>query len=86
MRTKTLRLQTEYMDNCRARVTLHSVPMYIKDDHVGDFFTLYDQVDEVAWILSKSGVPTGDFLVQVILDRSKFQEIPDILMYRGSGG
>lgn len=54
--------------------TLHGVPMDIKDDHVGGaFFALYGQVEEVARILSKAGLPTGDFSVQVILDRTQFQ-------------
>lgn len=61
LRTKTLRLQTEYMGTRRTRVTLHGVSMDIKEDHVGDFFALYGQVEEVARILSKTDVPTGDF-------------------------
>lgn len=32
---------------------------------------------------SKAGIPSGDFTVQMILDRTKFQEISDILFCRG---
>lgn len=40
-------------------------------------------IEEVTCILNKAGVPSRDFSVQVILDRMKFQEIPNTLVYRG---
>lgn len=82
MVTKALWLQTKYMGTLWTRVTLHSVPMDINKDHVEAFFASYGQVEEVTCILSKAGVPSRDFAVQVILDRMKFNKIPDILMCR----
>lgn len=81
--TKSLWLQTEYVGTRQTRVTLHGEPMDINVDYVGAFFAMYGQVEEVARMTSKVGVPSGNFAVQVILDRTKFQEIPDILLCRG---
>lgn len=80
---KLLWLQTEYMGTRQTRVTLHGAPMDINEDHVGAFFAMYGQVEEVAQMTSKAGIPSGDFIVQVILDRTKFHEISDILFCRG---
>lgn len=35
--TKSLRLQTKYMDSRRSRITLYRVSMYITEDHQGSF-------------------------------------------------
>lgn len=80
--TKTLRLQIEHMGTHRTIVTLYGVPMGINEDYVGAFSTWYGQVEEVARILSKAGVPFADFAVQVIPNRTKFNEIPNILICR----
>lgn len=56
--------------------------MDFNEDHVGAFFALYGQLEEVAWILCKADVPSGDFSVQVIVDRTKFKKIPEIIMCR----
>lgn len=56
------------------------MPLDINEDHVGAFLALFGQVQEVAHILSKAGVPSGHISIQVILDRIKFQEIPNILV------
>lgn len=61
--TKSLWLQTEYMGS------IHSVLLNISKDHVGTFFVLYEQVGYVTCILSKAGVLSGDFTIQVTLDR-----------------
>lgn len=44
---------------------------------------MHGQVEEVTRMLSKDGVLTGKFLVQVILGMTKFREIPDIHVCRG---
>lgn len=36
--TKMLRLQTEYMSTWKTCITLHELPMYITEDHLGAFF------------------------------------------------
>lgn len=77
---KALQLQTKYMGAHRTRITIHGLLLNLNKDHMGAFFVLYGQVEEVAHILC---VPSGDFSVQVILDRTKLQEIPDILVCRG---
>lgn len=81
--TKTMRLQTEYMDTQKTRITLHWVPMYITEDHLGAFFAEYAPVDEVSSIKSKSGIFTGDFEVLVTLTRPKFNEVPNIITCGG---
>lgn len=57
------------------RITIHRLLSNIKD-HMGAFFVLYGHLEEVTRIWC---VPSRDFSVQVILDRTKLQEIPDIL-------
>lgn len=78
--TKTLQLQTKYMSIRQTRITIHGVPLDINEDYVGAFLALHGQVEEVAHILSKAGVPSGQISIQVILYRIKFQEIPNILV------
>lgn len=43
----------------------------------------FGQVGDVPRVLSKADVPTGDFGLQVTLNRSHFLDIPDTLMCRG---
>lgn len=76
---KALQLQTKYMSTHRTRITIHGLLLNINKDHMGAFFVLYGQVEEAAHILC---VPSKNFSVQVILDRMKLQEIPDILVCR----
>lgn len=70
--TNALRLQTEYMGTRRSGFTIHGVPMDINEDRLGGFFAFYVQVEEVVRILNKSGVPSTEFSIQVILDKTKF--------------
>lgn len=48
----------------------------------GPFFAKYGQVDEVGAVISKSGIATGDIVLQVSLTRHSSVEIPNLLMCR----
>lgn len=58
--TKSIRLQTEYMGTRKTRITLHGVPMYITEDHLGTYFSSYGLVDGVSAAKGKSGLTTSD--------------------------
>lgn len=54
--TKILRLQTEYMDTRKTRITLHGVPMYNPENHLEDFSD-YEPVEWVSSIKSQPVLP-----------------------------
>lgn len=56
------------------------MPVDITDDLMGPFFTQYGQVEDVSAIISKTGIATGDIVLQVTMNRKSFSEIPNILM------
>lgn len=62
---------------------IYGVLLDITKVHVGAYFALYGQIEEVACVLRKVDVLSGDFAIQVILDRKNFQEITDTLVCRG---
>lgn len=81
--TNSVRLHTEYMGTRRTKVTVLRVPVEINGDSLGAFFLArYKQVVDVTTTMSKSGIATGDFILQVILKRKSFGEIPNVLMCR----
>lgn len=49
----------------------------------GDRFAQYGQVAEVTPVKGKTGISTGDIIVQVTLTRESFNGIPDILTCGG---
>lgn len=77
--TKMLRLQMEYMGTRKTHITLHAVPMYIIEEHLGAFFSSYGSVVRVSSIKSKSGITIIDFEVLVTLTWPKFNEVPNIM-------
>lgn len=42
---KSIRLQTEYIGTRETSITLHGVLMYITEDHLGAYFSIYGLVD-----------------------------------------
>lgn len=42
----------------------------------------YRQVEDVSVVISKSGIVTRDFVLQVTMSRQSFGEIPNVLMCR----
>lgn len=70
--TKTMWLQSEYIGTQKTRITLHGVPTYITEDHLGAFFTDYGPVDGVSSIKDKSDIATSGFEVLVTLSQPKF--------------
>lgn len=53
---KTARLQTEYMGQRKTKVTLHGVPAFISENHLGFFFSKFEEVAEVMAVKSKSKI------------------------------
>lgn len=76
--TKSLRLQTEYMGTRRTSLNLHGALMDINEDNVGTFFAMYWQREELARMKCKAYVSSRDFALQVILDKTNFQDILDM--------
>lgn len=74
---KSVRLQTEYLETRRRRITVHSVPVNINEDWMRAIFTKYGQVDVVSALISKSGNVTGDTVLQGTMTRQSF-----VLMYQ----
>lgn len=77
--TRSLRLQTEYLGTRKTKITVHGVPADISDDRMGSFFSKFGQVEEVSAIMGKTGIATGDMVLQVILNRPAFECIPNLL-------
>lgn len=76
---KSVRLQTEYKGTRKTRITVHCVPVDISEDRMEAFFAKYRQVNEIIAVISKSGIATGDIVIQVTLTRQNFGEIPNVL-------
>lgn len=62
---KIVRLQTDYMGQRKTKVTLHGVPVFISENHLGFFFSKFEEVAEVMAVKSKTDIATGD--VKIIL-------------------
>lgn len=71
-----LRLQTEYIDTRRIKITVHGVSVDICKDRMGAFYSKYGSV-----FYYKSGIATGDMLY-VTLSRQDFGGILNVLMCR----
>lgn len=78
--TKSVRLQTEYLGTRMTKVTVHGVPVDISGDRLGTFFSQYGYVEEVSAITGKTGIATGEFVLQVTLTRKGYNDIPNTLM------
>lgn len=72
----------EYMGTQRTRIIVHGMPIDICEDHMGAFFSSYGQVEEVTFITSKSGITTGNIVLEVTLTHQAFGNIANILMCR----
>lgn len=79
---KNVRLQTENMAIRGTKVTVLGMPVDICEDRIEAFFSKYGDVEGVNASISKSGIATGDIVLQVTLTRQAFGEIPNILMCR----
>lgn len=82
--TKSIRLQTEYMDTRKTRIILHGLLTYITEDHMGVYFLLYGLVNEVSTVKKKkSGLATSLTLLVVTLTRKNFKDVPNALKCGG---
>lgn len=70
---------SEYVGTRKSQITLHGVPMYITNDHLGAFIAKYSQVEEVSAVRSRAGIATSDYEVMVIMTRKDFLEVPNVL-------
>lgn len=71
----SLRFQTEYIGTRRTNITVYGVPVDITEGGIGAFFAKYGPVDDVSVVKSKSGIATGDMVLQVVLTRQTFLDI-----------
>lgn len=78
--TKNLRLQTEYMGTRRTKVSVHEVPVDIKEDRMAAIFDKYGEVEEMLSVFSKAGFSTGDIVLEVSLTRKTFADILNVLI------
>lgn len=78
--TKIVRLQTGYLGTRKSKVTLHRIPLFISEDHLGFSFS---QFGEVLPIRSKAGIATGDVEILITLNRKQFMKISNTLMCEG---
>lgn len=53
-------------------MTLHGVPLFITDDHLGYFFSQFGKVAGVSAVKGKTGIATGDVDIYVTVDRKNF--------------
>lgn len=56
------------MGTRRPRVTVHGVLADITEDWLGDNFAKFGLVEDVSSIISKTGITTSDFVLQVTMD------------------
>lgn len=80
---KSVRLQTEIMGTRKTRPIAHKVPADITEDRLGEYFSKFRLAEYVFLIISMAGIATGDFILQVTMDRKLFLVILDILSRRG---
>lgn len=71
--TKSVLLQTEYLGTRRTKVNISGY-------RLGTFLALYGEVKEVSAIISKAGIATRDFVLQVTLTLKSFGEMPNVLV------
>lgn len=70
------------MGTRKSKITVHGVTVDIYKDRMGAFFAIFGQVDEVNAIRSKTGISTGDIVLQVVLTRQSFLDITTVLTCR----
>lgn len=80
--TTLVRLQAEYMGTQKTRIMVHGIPVDICVNRMATFFAKYGQVDEVGAVRSKTGIATGDVVLQVVLTQRSFHDIPNALTRR----
>lgn len=57
------------------------MPMDISEDHP---WSLFSQCEPIEDVISKAGIATGDFVLQVTVTRKNFLDIPDTLICQGT--
>lgn len=61
---------------------MNGVPADITENRLNTYFSKFELVENVSLITSKAGIVTGDFVLQVTMDRKTFLDIPDTLACR----
>lgn len=60
----------------KTKVTIHVVLVDILEDQMGAFFAQYNKVEDILATVSKVGITTREFVIQVTLTWKSFPEIP----------
>lgn len=74
--TKSIRLQTEYMGTQTTMIPLYIVPMDLREEQLEVFF---GQVRDISAAARKTGIVTGNYILQVTMTRKNFLDISNIL-------
>lgn len=57
------------MGNQNPRVRVQGEPADISEAQLGGYFSKFGQVENVSYVISKTSIATGDFLLQVKISR-----------------
>ena len=79
--TRFFRLQPEYKDFRRIRLTVCNVPIGLNGNAFAAFLSDYGDVEEVLLARSAAGTAHGDYILNMCLNREGFQAISHIIAY-----
>ena len=80
--TKFFKLQPEYMETRRVRVTVCNVPATITGEVLASSLSKYRRVKESNLLRSAAGTAYGDHVFRLCLTREGFQGIPEVIISR----
>ena len=80
--TKFFRLQPEYLETRRIRVTVCNVPAFITREVLVAFLSAFGCLEEINLLRSAAGTAYGDYVFRLCLTREGFQAIPEIIVSR----
>ena len=79
--SKYYRLQPEYKDHRKIRVTMCNVPIQLNGDVLAAYLSEYGDIEDIITSKSSSGTVHGDYVVTISLNRKGFQTILQTLNY-----
>ena len=77
--TKFFRIQLEYMDTRRVKVTVCNVLASLTGEILASFLSAYSRFEKMLQFWSAAGIPHGDYVFRICLTREGFQAIPDTI-------
>ena len=74
--TRFFRLQPEYRDKRRIKVTVCNVTTQLNGDVLAAYLSIYGGVEQVSQVTSTRGTAYGDYVFTMCLDRGGFNKVP----------